>query len=167
MYYNNIAAVSYASEYALSPNNKFIYMKPYGKIGGDCASFLSQCLLAGGSRMQYSNLPWFYQSISSSPYYKCSINWSVASSLYWFLINNSTKNNYGPKGRLLKNISELTLGDLIFFQNSSQKIFHGSIVTSFDGDGTPLISQHTYNGLNVHIKSEYFKDTIYYVRIFI
>ena len=167
MFYNNIAAISYACTHALAPSNKYVYMKPFGKIGGDCASFLSQCLIAGGAKMQYDNLPWFYESISYSPYYKCSLNWSVASSLYSFLVSNASNKNLAPKGRLLNKIEELTLGDLIFFENSSKKIFHGSIVTSFDIDGTPLISQHTYDELNSHIKSQYFKDTIYYVRIFI
>ena len=141
--YNRVNAVNYAKEYALSPNPNFKYFDVYETLGGDCTNFVSQCLLAGGIPMTYSTEhAWWYNNNSWS------VPWAVAHSLYWTLKVNNESNNYGPKGSEISELSLLKLGDLIFYEDNRGRIYHSAIVTSFD-DTLPLISQHTFNALNI------------------
>jgi len=136
-------AVDYAKKYALSPNPSYRYFDVYETLGGDCTNFVSQCLLAGGVPMTYSTeYAWWYKGDSWS------IPWAVAHSLYWTLKVNYQSNYYGVKGLEVDNVNMLELGDLIFYEDDRGVIYHSSIVTSFDNVG-PLISQHTFNALNI------------------
>lgn len=117
MKYDNLSAVEYAKKYALTPNLNYHFIDPNNDgIGDDCTNFISQCLYAGACPMVYSPIPWFYKSLTSKPYYTASLSWSVAHSLYWFLKTNEEKHGYGPKGSEIKDLSLLTLGDLIFLE---------------------------------------------------
>jgi hypothetical protein len=142
------SAVIYAKKYALIPNNKYIYFKLIGDNGGDCANFISQCLYAGGASMIYNKqTSWWYNNNT------CSNSWSVAHELYWYLKINNTDNFQGPKGIETTSLNELKIGDLIFFENKKNIIFHSTIITNLDYS-IPLISQHTPNALNIpYLKS--------------
>ncbi|MEK6264917.1 MAG: amidase domain-containing protein [Clostridium sp.] len=161
--YNREAAVSYAIKYAIVPNSEYKYYNVIGEGGGDCTNFISQCLKAGGAPMDYNNLrPWWYDMKQG----KASICWAVAHSLYWYL--KTSRNNNKIKGREVDDIRELEMGDLIFYENYNNVIFHSTIITSFAevyGNREPRISQHTSNQLNVTYKKSYDYKKAHFIKI--
>lgn len=167
MKYNSMEAVDYAKKYALTPNKNYKFFDYSSGVGGDCTNFLSQCLHAGSAQMVYTPNPWYYKNISKPPYYTCSMSWSVAHSLYWFLKNNDHIRAPGPKGRETNNPNDINLGDLIFFEDLRHRIFHGTIVTGFTLDGKPLLSQHSSNDLDIPIKPHYYNLKIHYLNIYL
>lgn len=161
--YNREAAVRYAIKYALVPNREYKYYNVIGEGGGDCTNFISQCLKVGGAPMDYNNLrPWWYDMKEG----KASICWAVAHSLYWYL--KTSRNNNKIKGREVDDIRELEMGDLIFYENYNNVIFHSTIITSFVevyGNREPRISQHTSNQLNVPYKKSYDYKKTHFIKI--
>lgn len=146
--YSRYNAVEYALTYAENPNSDFKYFDTYNTVGGNCTNFVSQCLLAGGAPMIFSGEnQWWYKNAKSS------FSWSVAGSFYWFLKKSYLKKQYGVKGFETSDVSDLELGDVIFYVNSKNQIQHSAIITSFY-NGYPLISQNTPNLSNIfYIKS--------------
>ncbi|MGO5066394.1 methylase [Clostridium sporogenes] len=148
-------AVAYATSYALSPNPKYKYLPIVGNNGGDCTNFTSQCLLAGGAPMKFNKeYPWWYNNNNTINVMDdtWSICWSVAHSLYYYLKVNQERNSFGAKGLEIYNKNDLNIGDLVFFKDNNRRIFHSAIITSFKNK-EPLISQHTFNELNIPIKT--------------
>ena len=163
--YNRIAAVNYATRYALIPNKEYRYFKSANDNGGDCTNFLSQCLRAGGAPMDYNDLrPWWYDMRQG----RASVSWAVAHSLYWYLKSNQSSNRNAIKGLEVNNMDELELGDLIFYENFNNVIFHGAVITSFvevNGKREPLISQHTTDLLNVTYRKKYKYKKAHFIKI--
>ncbi|MGE5628382.1 MAG: amidase domain-containing protein [Solirubrobacterales bacterium] len=161
--YSRNDAVEYAKRYALFPNRQYIYFGVQEKIGGDCTNFVSQCLHAGGIPLSYSlKNPWWY---NAENYKICSLSWSVAHSLYWYLLRNNQKKLKGAKGYETNNISELELGDLIFYENKNGLIFHSAIITGFES--VPLISQHSVDALNVSYIKPYYVAKTHFVKVYL
>lgn len=138
--YNRTAAVDYAQAWALSRNPKYYDFTP---VGGDCTSFISQCLYAGSGIMNYTpTFGWYY--ISS---YKRSPSWSGVNYLYNFLIKNSKKSVFAEE----VDISEIKLGDIIQLAKKEIGFYHSLIVTYTEQipnvDNT-LICTHTLDSLN-------------------
>lgn len=50
--YDRNLAISYAKRWALSRNPKYYN---FDAVGGDCTSFISQCLFAGSQKMNYNH----------------------------------------------------------------------------------------------------------------
>ncbi|MDD3225021.1 MAG: amidase domain-containing protein [Clostridium sp.] len=146
--YSREKAVNYALTYAENPNSAFKYFDTYNTVGGNCTNFVSQCLLAGGAPMIFSGEnQWWYKTSRSS------ISWSVASSLYWHLAKSYSKKSYGVKGEEMESVSDLDIGDVIFYVNSKNQIQHSAIITSYYND-YPLISQNTPDLSNIfYVKS--------------
>lgn len=164
--YNRNNAVAYAIKYALKPNKSYRYFPLVNDRSGDCANFISQCLKAGGAPMNFSRQnPWWYKRNSiNSKNDTWSISWTVANSLYWYLKVNQKSNFYGPKGLEVRNISELELGDLIFFQDNKGSVFHSAIVTSFSSN-RPLISHHSFEALNIPYSSSWPASKLRFLKI--
>ena len=145
--YNRKLATDYAMKYALVPNQYYKFYQFVNGIGGDCTNYVSQCLRAGGATMDYSSSrPWWYDRSG-----KASICWAVANSLFWYLKTNQKLNRNVVKGFEVEDLSKLELGDLIFYENHNNSIFHAAIITSFIEEPTgkePRISQHSYNQIN-------------------
>jgi hypothetical protein len=157
--YNRQRAVQYANQYALTPNPSYRFFASHGEGGGDCTNFVSQCLLAGGAPMAFDSVrPWWYnkKKTTNNRDDLWSNSWSVANSLYWCLKVRAKNNMHGLKGTEVEDMSLLELGDIIQYENLKGNIYHSAIVTEFilqKGMRVPLISQHTYNALNIsHIK---------------
>ena len=53
--YDTGAAVRYARSYCSSYNRGY---KDYGSMGGDCANFVSQCMIAGGMNFRTCSVSW-------------------------------------------------------------------------------------------------------------
>ena len=163
IHYDRQSAVKYAIQYALVPNKKYKYFGVSQRIGGDCTNFVSQCLKAGGIPFSYNKKnPWWYNFEASSNV--CSLSWSVAHSLFWHLIKNSDNNIKGAKALETTNISDLELGDLIFYENKRGLIFHSTIITAFNG--IPLVSQHSSEALNVSYIKPYYVAKTHFVKVY-
>ncbi|MFZ7121051.1 MAG: amidase domain-containing protein [Eubacteriaceae bacterium] len=162
MKYDRNLAVKYALEYAIIPNNAYVYFQ-----GNDCTNFISQCLKAGGALNDYNTThPWWYYNG------KASICWAVAHSLYWYIRTCSENQSLGIRANTyyLDNNSmyqqeirgKVEIGDIIQYKNFENKIQHSTIITSFDSySDEPLISQHTFEGKNISWRKN-FKQTIFH-----
>lgn len=98
--YNREEAVQYIKTWAYSRNPKYYN---FDSVGGDCTSFVSQCIYAGAKVMNYGQYGWYYKSGNNKL-----ASWSGVEYLYKFLVNNKTA---GPYGREMA-LSELEKGDL-------------------------------------------------------
>ncbi len=155
-YYDPEKAVRYASIWW---NGRNIQYYSYGFLGGDCTNFVSQCLLAGGykmdkkwysyhstkqkkgydkqvrfERLEYVPLTGDYVSIYKKHWYKVSDAWNSASKLYEYLMSKYPKKCYPFKNKkdLQKNIKngKISKGDVAFFQNKKNGIHHAVIIGS-------------------------------------
>lgn len=158
-HYLRDAAVNYATAHALLPNASYRYFPLLGDGGGDCSNFISQCLHAGGAPMDFGSIsPWWYKGKGTSKVNDdiWSVSWAVAHSLYWTLKVRYERRILGLKAVEVPDMGELEIGDLIQYERGRGFIYHSAIVTSFTdswGKRVPLITQHTYNALNIsHIK---------------
>ncbi len=85
--YDRIAAVNYAERWAFSRNPAYY---DFSSLGGDCTSFVSQCLYAGSGIMNYPN--WYYRSsFDRSP------SWAGVDELYAFLVTNDGTGPYAEE----------------------------------------------------------------------
>ncbi|WP_291634223.1 amidase domain-containing protein [Clostridium sp.] len=166
--YSRINAVNYATTYALHPNPSFRYFPLINnETSGDCANFISQCLLAGGAPMTFNGShPWWYNKNNtlSTKDDTWSVSWAVAHSLYWTLKVNQQSNAPGIKGLEVQHVSMLELGDLIFFEGSNGNIFHSMIVTAFSYPHT-LVSHHSFEALNIYYKNSWPAKRAHYLKI--
>ena len=162
--YDRQSAANYAMQYALVPNKKYKFYEFVNGNGGDCTNFVSQCLRAGGAQMDYNNLrPWWYDGRGNA-----SICWAVANSLFWYLKTNQTLNRNVIKGFEVEDLSKLEIGDLVFYENFVNSIFHGAIITSFiedSGSLQPRISQHSYNQIDETYKKNYDYKKAHFLKI--
>jgi hypothetical protein len=158
---DKIKIVDYAYEYALYPNKTFSYLGNIYSGGSDCSNFVSQCIHYAGSPMNFNNPLWYYKNKNDF-----SISWATAHGLYWLLLENYSNNLKGPKGRVIDK-SEVTPGNLVFFQKKNNFVFHSAIVTSFNNSGEPLISQHSIDALNKEINPNYYFLKMYFIEVYI
>ena len=119
--YQRDQAVAYATQWALSRNPRFY---DYSSLGGDCTNFASQCILAGGTAMNFDpNLGWFYlDGNRKSP------SWTRVEFLYQFLVNNQGPGPYAVP----VNYTELEPGDIIQLSFVPDKFGHSPVVTRID-----------------------------------
>lgn len=158
--YNRADAVKYALQYGQKPNPAYRHMEVYNIAGGDCTNFVSQCLRAGGAPMAFgTSRPWWYdmRGGGENSDHRWSVSWAVAHSLYWCLKVRHEKKMSGLCAMEVSDISMLEPGDVIQYENSKGTIYHSAIVTDFaylSGKQVPLITQHTFNAVNIpYIKS--------------
>ncbi|MBW9159039.1 amidase domain-containing protein [Clostridium tagluense] len=166
--YSRIDAVNYARTYALHPNPSFRYFPLINnETSGDCANFISQCLLAGGAPMIYNGShPWWYNNANtlSTKDDTWSVTWTVAHSLYWTLKVNQQAKATGIKGLEIYDTSLLELGDLIFFEGNDGNIFHSAIITAFRY-GQPLVSHHSFEALDIYYKNSWPAKRVHFLKI--
>ena len=128
--YNRAAAVEYANRWAYFRNPEFY---DFSAIGGDCTSFASQCLLAGGGVMYYIGVN------DRAP------AWTGVKYLFNFLTNNS---GVGPYGRQVE-LSEVMPGDLCQLILDEDDWQHTPVITAVDGDRpsfeTLRVAAHSYD----------------------
>lgn len=149
--YSREKAIKYASDYAMTPNSEYNYFKIYNETGGDCTNFVSQCLHAGGFIMDFNGrAPWWYRQngISKATADTCSMSWSNANSLYWCLKMRNQLKLTGIKGMEVDDMSELELGDIIFYENLKGIINHSALITDIV-QNIPYISQHSVEAFNI------------------
>jgi len=132
--YNRFNAVKYAETWWDGHN------KEYPLYANDCTNFISQCLRAGGLKMNgmpKNAVGWWYKNYSASSY-----SWRVAHALRKYLPISQT----GIKAEEVGNPKELSLGDLILYDfEGDGRWNHCTIVVAKDENGEPLVNAHTQN----------------------
>ena len=133
--YNRQKVYEYAKKWAYGRNPKYYNFDP---VGGDCTNFVSQCIYAGCSQMNYNiNYGWYYiNGNNKSP------SWTGVEYLYKFLISNKGS---GPHGKEVR-VDELKIWDVIQLSFNND-IFSHSLVVVQNGNSAynTLIAAHTYN----------------------
>lgn len=153
--YNRNAAINYAKKWALSRNPNYYN---FDAVGGDCTSFISQCLYAGSQKMNYnSENGWFYNSG-----YDKSPSWSGVEYLYKFLIRNKC---YGPRGKEVSQ-HEIKAGDIAQLSFDGNTFGHSLFIIDVSGPSLNdiAIATHTYDALGKKI-SEYNFSKIRFIHI--
>lgn len=148
--YDRNTAIHYAKKWALSRNPRYYN---FDAVGGDCTSFVSQCLYAGSNQMNY-NLEngWYYKNG-----YDKSPSWSSVEFLYKFLTTNK---RYGPRGKEVAQ-TEIQSGDIAQLSFSGNKFEHSLFIL----DANSLaVAAHTYDVLGKKI-SEYNFSKIRFIHI--
>ena len=136
--YNRTNATDYAKTWAKKRNP--IYYN-FDGIGGDCTNFVSQCIYAGSSVMNYEKVfGWYYNSINDR-----TPSWTGVEFLYLYLIK---KNRPGPFASLVDKYL-VELGDVVQLGNSNGEFFHTAIVTGFLHNNDILVSSHSRDFFNV------------------
>lgn len=135
--YDRFKAVEYAKIWWNKRNPSFYN---FDNLGGDCTNFISQCLFAGGYRMDYSNYGWYYKNLSlRSP------SFTGVNELFLYAINNNS--NVGIKATIC-NLSDIEVGDVIQIRQSSNRFSHSLLVTKVIKNNLSLtdnvfVSTHT------------------------
>ena len=143
--YDRASAINYAQKWALSRNPKYYN---FDAVGGDCTSFISQCLFAGSKKMNYNHENgWYYNNG-----YDKSPSWSSVEFLYQFLIKNKS---YGPRGKEVS-ISELKPCDIAQLSFDGFSFKHSLFIIDITGSSLNniAVATHTYDALGKKI-SEY------------
>ena len=139
--YNREHARTYAQRWAFDRNPLFYN---FAEIGGDCTSFISQCVYAGCCEMNYSEENgWYYSDLEHR-----SPSWSGVNFFYQFLITNQRNGPYGVE----TDETGLEIGDVIQLQNEMGRFYHTLLVTGFEED-TYLVSAHTDDAYNRRLDS--------------
>lgn len=144
VFYDRTAARKYALEWALSRNPAYY---DFSAIGGDCTSFVSQCIYSGCKVMNYSALGWFYSDINNR-----SPSWTSVEYLYDFLVNNVSVGPHAVK----TNLSKAQIGDIIQLCDKDYDFYHSLFITDIADD--IYVCAHTDNSKNRPLDSYTYFD---------
>ena len=145
--YNREKVYDYAKKWAYLRNPKYYNFDP---VGGDCTSFVSQCIYAGIGEMNYNKEHgWYYiDGNNKSP------SWSGVEFLYKFLISNR---GAGPRGKETS-VNKLRVGDVIQLGFNGVTFTHSTIVIKPGSSvNDTLIAAHTFDTFGKSI-DEYIYD---------
>ena len=154
--YNRQKVLEYAQKWAYDRNPKYYN---FDSVGGDCTSFVSQCIYAGAEVMNYTKQNgWYYiNGNNKSP------SWSGVEFLYNFLTTNKLA---GPYGRKVSQ-DKIEIGDIAQLSFDGNKFAHTLVIVKIE-DKSDLnrifISSHTFDSFNKRI-SEYNFEKIRFVHI--
>ena len=119
--YDRKKALEYAKNWAFKRNPKYLNFE---NIGGDCTSYVSQCIYAGCGIMNYTPIyGWYYKSS-----YDRAPSWSGVEFLYNFLIDNK---NTGPYG-IEADIKNTKPADIIQLGNIDGQFYHNVIINKIE-----------------------------------
>ncbi len=154
--YDRQKVVQYAKKWAFLRNPKYYN---FDSLGGDCTSFVSQCLYAGSAVMNYAkDIGWYYiNGNNKSP------SWTGVEFLYKFLINNK---RVGPYGKEIKQ-HEVKLGDIAQLSFDGQKFGHTLLIVKIDNPFTLAgikIASHTFDSYEKAI-SEYSFQKVRFIQV--
>lgn len=133
--YDRRRCYEYALRWAYRRNPLFY---DFTDLGGDCTSFVSQCIFAGCCRMNFSEtLGWYY--ISSE---KRAPAWTGVEFLYDFLTSESDAGSFAS----VVDEKYLRTGDVIQLANAEGDYYHSLLViarTTERAGGEILVSSHS------------------------
>ena len=146
--YNRARAVEYARRWALSRNPLFIN---FAGRGGDCTSFVSQCIYAGSCQMNFTpDFGWYYINENNR-----APAWSSVEFFYDFITGNpnfaSKNGGVGPFG-IEVDATGVYEGDVVQLADDTGDFYHTLIITGFS-EGQTLVSAHTNDALDRPLSS--------------
>lgn len=154
--YDRISAIAYANKWALSRNPAYYN---FDAVGGDCTSFVSQCIYAGSKIMNYTPIKgWYYRSG-----YDKSPSWSGVEFLYNFLVGNK---GIGPTGKIVSQ-DKLQVGDIAQLSFDGINFEHSLFIIDIknvNDTNKIFIATHTYDALHKSI-GEYIFSKIRFIHI--
>ncbi len=129
--YDRKAALEYAKKWAFKRNPDYLNFE---NIGGDCTSYISQCIYAGCKVMNYTPIyGWYYKNS-----YDRSPSWSGVEFLYNFLVNNKSVGPYGIE----TNKENVQAGDIIELGDKESHFYHTLIINKIY-KGEIFVSAHS------------------------
>ncbi len=138
--YNREAAAAYARRWALGRNPAYY---DFEDIGGDCTSFISQCIYAGARVMNFTPIfGWYYLSPSDR-----TASWTGVEFLYNFLTANESVGPYATEC----GIEDIEPGDVIQLGRYSGGYYHSLFVTEIRP--SILVCAHSYDALDRPLES--------------
>jgi len=134
--YDRDAAVEYADQYALNPNEDYRFYDD-----SDCTNFASQVLKAGDkpyrSGDRDDNNAWYYGMFK----WTTSYSWAASNNLYKHLSEHTESEQFSED-----NFSNLEKGDLIFIDfGDNGNMNHTMIISKIDEDGEIYLDYHSSN----------------------
>ena len=114
--YDRQKAIDYAKEWAYERNPRYYN---FDSVGGDCTSFVSQCIYAGSKVMNFSQYGWYYRNG-----YNKSASWSGVEYLFDFLVNNKSIGPYGQE----VDVGQVEIGDIVQLSFDGIKYSHSLII---------------------------------------
>ena len=148
--YNRTKAVEYAKKWAYKRNPNYYN---FDGIGGDCTSFISQCIYAGCNIMNYKKyIGWYYNSVNDR-----SPSWSGVEYLYNFLTSNK---GVGPRVAASAEISQLQIGDIIQLKFMPERFSHSLIIVNKNGNSLDdiYIATHTDDSYHRQLTTYSYQD---------
>ena len=148
-YFNRQKAVEYSNRWALGRNPAYY---DFSAIGGDCTSFISQCIYAGCGEMNYTPVTgWYYNSLNDR-----TPSWTGVQYLYNFLVNNrgagTSAEVVGLQGAEIGDIIQLEYGNAFY-----HSLFITEIINRADLSGI-LINAHTNDSYKRPLSSYSFNN---------
>lgn len=147
--YNRKRAVEYALKWAYKRNPRYYN---FDDIGGDCTSFISQCIYAGSGIMNYKkHIGWYYNSQADR-----TASWSGVEFLYNFLTTNK---GIGPRATKV-DIDNLEIGDIIQLRFLEDRFSHSLIIVDKKGNNLEdiYIATHTEDAYYRKLSTYTFQD---------
>ena len=147
--YDRERAVEYAKAWALSRNPLFT---DFTGGGGNCTNFVSQCLLAGSSVMDFTpTFGWYYRSQNDR-----APAWTSVEFLYDFLTDSNDfggmPEKQGPFAEVATSSMQIELGDVVQLANSSGDFYHTLIISDFTQNDI-LVCAHSDDALDRPLSS--------------
>ena len=142
--YNRERAVEYARRWALSRNPLFI---DFTGRGGDCTSFVSQCVFAGCGVMNYTEtFGWYYISPTNR-----APAWSGVDEFFNFITGApefvEENGGTGPRGFDVTDASQIDVGDVIQLQNAMGEFYHSLLISEITPNDI-LVCAHSDDALD-------------------
>lgn len=148
--YNRSAAIEYANRWALSRNPEFY---DYSQIGGDCTSFVSQCVYAGSGVMNYTpDFGWYYINANDK-----SPSWTGVQFFYDFMTSNQ---GIGPFAEE-RHVNALLPGDVIQLANESGSFYHSLFLMAVRRTSRGrryYVASHSQDALNRNLSTYNFQN---------
>ncbi|MBO5682999.1 MAG: amidase domain-containing protein [Clostridia bacterium] len=142
--YNRARAIEYARRWALSRNPLFL---DFTGRGGDCTSFVSQCIFAGCGVMNYTEtFGWYY--ITSSDRAPA---WAGVDEFFDFITGApeflAQNGGTGPRGFNVTDANDIEIADVIQLQNSRGEFYHSLIISDITNEDI-LVCAHSDDALD-------------------
>lgn len=141
--YQREKARAYAQKWAYGRNPNYYN---FDSVGGDCTSFVSQCLFEANTIMNYHTNGWYYRSGNDK-----SPSWSGVEFLHQFLTKNTS---VGPFGKEIE-IEQVNVGNIAQLSFEGQKFSHSLLLVEKTGETLEdlYVATHTFDSYGRKISS--------------
>ena len=148
--YDRNKAIEYAKRWAYKRNPRYYN---FDNIGGDCTSFVSQCLYAGSGIMNYKKyIGWYYINANNR-----SPSWTGVEFLYEFLVKNK---GVGPSA-IISSKNNIEAGDIIQLKFYDMSRFSHSLLVVDKQNQEIYVASHTDDSYYRYLKTYNYEDLRY------